>query len=373
MLSCLQFLRLFGLSLTSRFVFEKTHTGALFLTLLAFTSSVFLPDSLFLAIVLFYRALPYKYPMPDLLCPKCGKPSRGVCRECYIRDHPILVKPESYKTCTECGQAIFKGRAYDDRDELLMDVAKKSVCPPAGIKAQVVGVKGEEGSGQVAMCANVQGVYDGSRFSQDVKWSLRPEKFKCVNCVKLGSGYYEAILQVRDDIDIDLDPKYVGSIERTRGGVDYYMISMEYARQKMSELVDRGFLVKTSSKLYGKKNGKDVFRMYYSLKRPKFSSGDFIEHEGQIYRIKEIGKSVRLIALPGEKHTSVTMHRLEDAKRVAKSSDARRGIVTEIRPDGMQLMDCQECSTYEVKLRAGVTQGQELEYVKIGGKIILLS
>jgi len=137
-------------------------------------------------------------------------------------------------------------------------------------------------------------------------------------------------------------------------------------------MVQKGYLVKVSSKLFGKKDGKDTFRMYYSLKKPDFSCGDFIEYQGQLYRITEIGKDVKMVGLPGGKHTSTTMHRLEGVKVLARSKDARAAIVTAVRPDGMQIMDSEDCSTHDLPPREGAKHGDEVEYVRLHSRIILL-
>jgi nonsense-mediated mRNA decay protein 3 len=311
--------------------------------------------------------------MADLQCPKCGKPSRGVCAECYLKTNPFSVKPETFREC-ECGLTFFKGRLYEDKDKEMMfrAVAAKSVKPPSGVTFKLLDVTAEYQRGDVVFDAKVQGAYSGNFFTRDVKWKIRPEKMKCDTCKKTGSGYYEAILQVRGDIDLILDEKKVASAESTRGGVDYYMMDMGYAQEKVQELINKGFLVKQSSKLFGKKNGKDVFRFYYSLKKPHFSVGDFIQYDGAVYRVREIAKMVKLTQLPSRKPTSAGMHRLEDSTVLAKSSSIKKALITEVRPDGMQLMDSEDCATYDVPPGEGLKQGDEVDYIRLGGKTYLL-
>jgi len=310
--------------------------------------------------------------MADLPCPKCGRPSRGVCTECYLDGHPFLGRPEGFRECVECGLTFFKGKWYEDLEEMLREVAKRSIVASPGVGFKVLDVRWTRERGKIQMEADVQGSYADSSFRKTVKWEAKPERMTCESCKRLGSGYYEAILQVRDEMDFHLDPKQVSGVEKVKGGHDYYLVSMDYARQKVSELVDKGFLVKTSSKLYGKKNGKDVFRMYYSLKRPAFEAGDFLEYGGSLYRAKEIGKAVRLLQLPSLKQTSITMHRLADAKVVGRVKDVGKALVTSIRPDGMQVMDSQSGETFEAPLKEGLKQGQEVEYIRLKERMYVL-
>ncbi|MFH0863208.1 MAG: NMD3-related protein [Candidatus Altiarchaeota archaeon] len=309
--------------------------------------------------------------MSSVPCPKCGKPARGVCAECHISGHPIAVKQENFRDCG-CGLGFFKGRWYEDRQELLTELVKKSIRPQSGLQLKVLGVESEESAGRLHLTARVQGSYSGSIFKTDVCWDIRPEKVKCDSCVKLGSGYYEAILQLRDGIELDLDPKQISSLERTRGGHDFYMISMDYAQKQVSDLIAKGFLVKQSSKLYGKKNGRDMFRFYYSIKRPHFSRGDFLGYEGGFYQVRELGKMVKLTQITSGRHSSATVNRLEDAKVLAKEKDVREAIVTGLRPDGIQLMDSETGETHETPAKEGLKHGDKIPYIILSGKVYLL-
>jgi hypothetical protein len=68
----------------------------------------------------------------------------------------------------------------------------------------------------------------------------------------------------------------------------------------------------------------------------------------------------------------VTMHRLADAKVIGRKEDVRQAHVTAVRQDGMQIMDSADCETHDIPLKEFAEQGEELEYVRLGGKIILL-
>jgi len=312
--------------------------------------------------------------MADVPCPRCGRPSSGsgVCAACFVADNPIIVKGESFRECG-CGLTFFKGRFYDEKEPMFMEFAVKSLVPPAGSRLTVTDVRWDYQGGFAKLDADVDIHYGMARFRHNVKWEVRPERMKCNSCTKLGSGYFEAILQVRDkDVDLGLDEKQVADVEATRGGYDIYLISMDYARERVSSLINRGYLVKQSTKLFGKRNGSDVFRFYYSIKAPDFVVGDFVEYEGILMRVRELGKNVKLIELPTMKNRTVSMHRMAHAVLKAKSSEVRKAIVTGVRPDGIQVMDAEEGRTWEVSPKDGLRHGDDVEYVKINHKIYLL-
>jgi len=368
----LQCLRLFGLSLTFRFVFTKTQSGALFLVLFALTSSPFFSCSLFLAIALFYRSLPYKYPMPDLKCPRCGRLSKGVCGDCYLRDHPVSVKPESFRECG-CGLVLFKGRWSGAVEAMYRELAVKSIKPPSGVDLKVLGVNVERDRGRAVWDVDVLLSCGGSELKQKLTWSVKPESTMCEMCRKLGSGYFEAVLQVRGEAaPLDLDKRQVAKVERVRGGSDYYMLSAEYTRIKASELINRGYLVKDSSKLYGMKKGKQIYRYYFSVRKPPFDVGYFIEHKGRVMRITGVGRAVKLADLSTGKVTSTPLSQIEESRVLAKPADVREALITEVRPDGMQIMDKGGYETFHVPVKAGARQGQDVGYVKVKGRIYVL-
>lgn len=305
-------------------------------------------------------------------CPKCGAPSAGVCPRCYIEDHPLAVNPLPFKECG-CGIAFFKGRWYEDVDELYLDYAGKSIRAPQDVEVKVTDVKAARKSGSVILDVKVDGEYKDYRFKRTLKLTVKPKKSTCDTCRKLGSGYFEAVLQVRGKVkNLDLEDRQLAKVERVRGGFDYYLISLDYARAKVSELISRGHLVKDSSKLYGKHKGKPLYRHYYSIKKPAFDVGYFIEHKGKVMRVAELGKTVKLVDLSSGKLTSATLHKLEDAPVLANPSDVKKAFVTEVRPDGIQILDEGGCETHQVPLKKDIIAGQDVDYVRMNGRIYLL-
>jgi len=303
----------------------------------------------------------------------CGKPTGGVCAECYIRDNPITIKPETYKECARCNKYVFKGVDYTDHELLMPQVASKSIRPPGGAKIAIKSVTSSRGQGKETIEAEVDLTYNRLTTSQKIKWDLWPEKFTCEACKKIGSGYYEAVIQLRDgELRLNLDEKEIADLEKVRGGLDVHMISLAYTQGKVSELINKGYLVEKSSKLFTKKSGKEIYRNYFSVKHPAYYAGDFIEYDDRTLRVDTMGKMVRVTDIATGKTTSYTSHKLEDAKVIAKSDKVKDAIVTEVRPDGMQLMDSVDCSTYEVKAKPDHTQGQEVKYIKIKDKVYLL-
>ena len=221
--------------------------------------------------------------MSGLRCPKCGVESTGVCAKCYIRDHPLHVKPQDFKQCG-CGRVFYNGNWSRDRAEMLKSLAEKSIIPPEDVKIWVDEVASDFVAGTVNITAKVHGMHKRNGFTDDIKWGVRPKTITCETCKKLGSGYYEAVIQVRDEkLDLNLDPNFHASSQKVRGGVDYHLISHEYARIKVNELISKGYIVQSSSKLFGRKDGADIHRYYFSIKSPPFEKGWYLIFNNKIH------------------------------------------------------------------------------------------
>ncbi|MBD3388426.1 MAG: hypothetical protein GF416_05090 [Candidatus Altiarchaeales archaeon] len=310
--------------------------------------------------------------MTGLKCPVCGEPSTGVCASCYLREHPLSIRKQGYRLCG-CGLKFFKGRWYDNEEEMFKDLVVRSLKAPPGAEVRVARVQHEHAKGKTKLVADVKVSYKGAKAKEVLEWSVVPEHVTCDTCRKLGTGYFEAVLQVRTDgLDLDLDYNKLMKAEKVKGGVDHYLTSLAYAREKVNDLIRDGYLVKESSKLYGKRDGKDVYRHYFSIKSPHFGVGDFLEYGSRLVRVLELGKTVKTLDLSSGKVKSATMNKLLDSKVLATSDGVRRAIVTEVRPDGVQIMDLEDYENHDVKATDGVSQGSEVSYVVLKKKIFLI-
>jgi len=310
--------------------------------------------------------------MSSLKCPKCGVPSTGLCPKCYIADHPIGVKPLKIIECT-CGMVCFQGTWTRDRKQALKTLVEKSIKPPSEINAYVGHVDWEEEAGEMRLKAQITGRYKKQAFEDELKFSIRPKKTTCEACRKQGSGYFEAVLQIRDkDLFIKVDQEQLCGMTDVKGGHDIYLISHEYARLKTSELGEKGYLIKHSKKLFTKRDGKEVFRYYYSIKHPPFQVGEFLKVKNRIARVDELGRNSKLTDVRTGKKFNARMTHLLEAEKIATQLDVKTAIVTEIRPDGVQIMDEADYSTHELPHKEGLEPGQQVKILIVGKKYILI-
>lgn len=306
--------------------------------------------------------------MVDLPCPVCGRESEGVCLDCFLESKPIEFKELKLAFC-DCGRVRYRDAWTDFDDKIVVDLVKRSIRVSRDIVLEKARVSVKDDVAHVVLDL----VYDGKKFSRDFDLPIKRTSSTCQICSRKRSSYYEAVLQVRGKhFDFPMNMDYLMKAEKVRGGADYYMTSMNYAKQKAHELLEKGYFVKESSKLVGKKDGVDLYRVYISAKHPDFNIGDVIEHKRKLLHVRGLGRWVKFTELESGKETAYPLNTLKEAKVVALKEDARKAMVTAIRPDGMQVMDLTEYRNYEIPKRRGVEQGDEVEIAFVSGKAYLL-
>jgi len=111
----------------------------------------------------------------------------------------------------------------------------------------------------------------------------KPHKITCQNCGRLSGGYYEARIQFRGEFDgtvlesiylmfenaIKKDGKLFYREEASKHGVDLLVSDRKFAKRVARFLKGRGAEVKESFQLVGRKDGKDLKRMTYSVRFKK--------------------------------------------------------------------------------------------------------
>jgi nonsense-mediated mRNA decay protein 3 len=156
---------------------------------------------------------------------------------------------------------------------------------------------------------------EGHEFERRLATIVRLKRGSCQECSKQQGKYYEAILQVRgpertlpSETEADIErlvssraasmrkssrAVFLSRTERVKGGLDFYFSTISSARTVARELQDSlcaGF--KESSSLWGRRDGKDIYRMTFLVRLPGFSKGDIVDHQGREYLVRGMSKGV---------------------------------------------------------------------------------
>jgi len=307
-----------------------------------------------------------------MFCPRCGRKSYGLCIDCFLGENPVRLRDVKLSLCN-CGNYLYRGHWSKNITDSIERIVEKNLIVPSEIKLKSMRVLPEFKGNRVDLEIWVSGLYKGRDFRKKFDTNIRIEGRECPECSKLGSGYYEAVIQFRTKkpvADLNLNTRFISKIKKVRGGFDLYITSAKYARQVKKRFDDLGFQIKESSKLVGKKDGKNAYRISISIKEPDFEEGDFLRYSGEIIQILRLGKRTLCRNIVNKKRKTITISNLRKYRIIAKKSDLREGVVTMISPEEVQVLDLKDNKTYELKNETlDLEAGQEIDILKIGKKI----
>lgn len=235
-------------------------------------------------------------------CVVCGRTDRplvdGVCADCYVKDHALLtpVEAPSLVLCPTCGSR--RVGAHWERQgasELLSaeDLAPLvKVHPEAGVRR----IEWTE-TGTNPLVRELDGVaqvrFRGTERAVPVHLTVRIQHRTCEECSRRTGHYYTAIIQLRGPEGRSRLParelraalwqewervlpeartdwrKALSWREELPEGWDFYVTDTLAARSLARLLKSRlAAELKESATLWGRKKGKDVYRVTFCLRVP---------------------------------------------------------------------------------------------------------
>lgn len=234
-------------------------------------------------------------------CPKCGKSEdkktkfiNGFCKQCYLEDHELIsYKPEiQIEQCQKCAKVRIRGKWLEPDFDLLKKYILKHIIldrvlkepefrvmihPPSDVNYRLVIVK-------------ISAKINKRKEDFELSMKLVPHMHICNDCNKIGSQYFNAIIQIRltkkdKELMKKIDNKIHNlsnqlqrkdtlaaivktSILKKIRGKDYYIGSKNAAKSMVDELKKMGKVeVKESFKLITvDKSGRDLKRVTYSVR-----------------------------------------------------------------------------------------------------------
>ncbi len=264
------------------------------------------------------------------MCPLCGKPSyRGeVCDSCRVAGTPWLECPYRIHItfCPTCGARREAGVWSDTTPaggDTIAETARRGlVFHPELRDVTVSTTTREKGVNRSIVECTVR----GKLFSIPVEGSCTVEverrKEQCDRCSLISGSYYEGVVQVRGTgrkpspreieesrriADATLQAMiaggerlaFIAKWEEHRDGLDITVGSQRLGREIASALTQAlGGRYSTHPKLVGEKAGKQLFRVTYSVRLPRYSRGDILVVRGRYVEVLGVeGRLLRCIDL----------------------------------------------------------------------------
>jgi NMD protein affecting ribosome stability and mRNA decay len=296
-------------------------------------------------------------------CPKCGK-EIGADQEFCELHAPISFDFRKFtmKICG-CGR-VFSNHWFTTRDfeGTLMKAVREHIKQRVEVEIEDLTLP-EKRKGSATLTAKFQGK------TQKVIVPLLLER--CDKCLRMGTQFYTAILQLRNPpeealpfIETYLAPLAdkgvcINKVEDTPLGPDLYMTHKGSTRQLGEKLVRKyGGRLKLAEELFSRNSqtSKDIFRLNVSVEFPKFTVGNVVIIKGKIVKVTGLGKACTGVNL--ETGKKVVFIAGDEEKKL------RQHKTKIINAHPMQVLDPETYQAMEVKNPGEQKVGEEVTVVK---------
>ncbi len=258
-----------------------------------------------------------------MFCVECGAEGpvyQGVCASCFAKKHAVVEPPQNLDVprCARCGAFRFRsGWSRADLDQAIPQLLRERVAAlPPFEHVAFTHVAREEDANNYLLTVKASGRFEDLRQVQDFHVRLRIKPSVCDTCAKQDGRYFEGILQVRGD-DRDLTPAemravrtlvlsrvergrdeggdFVSRTEAMHGGLDFYVSTNALGTRLAKEVADAfGGVVSASPKLYGQRQGKELYRVTTLVRLPAFQVGEIVRHKDAIAEVVALRPFVEL-------------------------------------------------------------------------------
>ena len=315
-----------------------------------------------------------------MFCVECGKECELIgplCPDCYSKKNVVAGLPQyiDVTQCSHCSSFLLDGRWTEAESvkEAVESAVERELQVPGGLQVEGTTVQlSQKDERTYEATVTVALTAQGHRFERELAATIRMKQGVCKECSKQKGSYYEAIIQLRgndralpDNVEKDTD-RYVRErieamransrgvfltkVERVRGGIDFYVSTAQAARIIAREMLDRHSAeFKESSSLWGRQDGRDVYRVTFLVRLPRFGAGDVISCGSEDYYVRSVSKGmVRCIALPHGDERGMKMRDMESCIVVCRAGEIRRAVVLIEGEGELQVLDPETMEAIDV-------------------------
>jgi nonsense-mediated mRNA decay protein 3 len=338
-------------------------------------------------------------------CPKCGKPSEtdGLCNQCRIGSTPWFTCDKRVKStnCPSCG-AIKVVNTWTDsaaeRADLGPEIAKTAVHFLPEVKKPTIEVTIRD---LTVNRSRATLVLHGTLYSKPVEGTCTVEilwhKEQCDRCNRISGSYYEGIVQVRAEgrtpstFEIQISASAAQQIEDTlqAGGERLSFISdmneihdgldIIVGSQHIGLLISQGIVAQlggrytTHPKLVGEKNGRQLFRVTYSVRLPRFQKNDVIRIRNRYYEVLRV-ESHHLQTTDLKDGTTKSVREDDIEKIIGNSRNAESGLIVFADGKNMGILDPASSRTREYPQMKWleILAGDQIRFLRDGEQMVFV-
>ena len=341
----------------------------------------------------------------DRFCPKCGRPTEveGVCERCRFAGTPWFSCDQRVRCihCPSCG-ALKQVNTWTDTDRerssLAQDLARSAVHLHPDLKRPRIDIRIDDLSANRSRAAiTLEGILYNEPVHGTCKIEIAWQKEQCDRCNRISGNYYEGMVQVRArgripssyeiqtaaaiacEIEESLQTagerlSFISDMNEIRDGLDIVVgsqhIGLLIARLITAELGGR---FTTHPKLIGEKNGRQLFRINYSVRLPKYQKRDVIKFKkryGEVIQIEP--RHLRVLDLSDGSIRTVRGGEIE--KIVGNARNAEDAMVAFSSGTTIGVIDPATWATRECTAGSGldIRAGHHVRILRDGEQLVVL-
>ena len=338
-------------------------------------------------------------------CPKCGKPSEidGLCSQCRIGSTPWFTCDNRAQstTCPSCG-AIKVVNTWTDsvaeRADLGPEIARSAVHFHRDVKKPSIEVSIRD---MTLNRSRATLIIRGMLYNKPVEGTCTVEilwnKEQCDRCNRISGSYYEGVVQVRAEgrtpstFEIQTAASLAQQIEDTlqSGGERLSFISdmneihdgidIIIGSQHIGLLISQGIVARlggrytTHPKLVGEKNGRQLFRVTYSVRLPRFQKNDVIKIRNRYYEVLRV-ESHHLQTIDLRDGTTKSVREDDVEKIISNSRNAEQALIVFADGKNMGILDPASSQTreYPQVMWLEVRAGDQIRFLRDGDQMVFV-
>jgi len=332
-----------------------------------------------------------------LFCVECGKEGELIgplCLECHAKKHVHASIQEFVDVvfCAHCS-SLKVGDKWEDVGSVKEAVERslmRATTVPKDVSMegfQVSLTEKDEKTYEAVMDAVLAS--HGHEFHRTLTATARIKRGVCGECSKQKGSYFEATLQLRGDARVlnrDNEDKtkqrvldrvaalransrevFISKVERVRGGLDFYFSTAQAARIVARDLQNlRCAEYKESTSLWGRRDGRDMYRVTFLVRLPPFDQGDVISFDSKDWYVKSMSKGlVRCIQLASGEERHMRLRDLEGCTVSCPSANLQEAVVLMEGDAEIQVLDPVTMSPVDLRKPKGFARnGDKIRVVK---------
>lgn len=345
--------------------------------------------------------------MTLITCPQCGNKTevliRGRCRECFFQNFAIAQLPRviQARVCATCGARLSHGKWTDEYD--MENIVLKTVEDNISIHKDANDVQVCINTKQItpymySAKVNVAAKVEEQTVTDELFCEVRLIRESCDMCSRISGGYFEGILQIRavertpTDREIEICLEIIeGIIHRMRAkgdrlafitekirskeGLDLYIGSVNFGRHVCKAITEElGGTYNESPSLFTQKDGREIYRITFSVRLPKFMPGAIINTGTKKIIVKHMGKKLTGIDLTDSSRFIAAENQIESAKQVGHIKDAVYAVLVAEDEQELIILDPVTFRTVNVKKPPEflTPENEEIPVIRIEEELFLL-